>query len=91
MARKVAFIGTGGTIASIGKGPLDLIDYGANNTMVHAEDIVTAIPSVREIAEIDGVAGIMLTFDDFIVGMEQFGRYIQPLMKSRAHVLQAAA
>jgi pyrimidine oxygenase len=33
----------------------------------------------------------MLTFDDFIVGMEQFGRYIQPLMKSRAHVLQAAA
>jgi pyrimidine oxygenase len=44
-----------------------------------------------EIAEIDGVAGIMLTFDDFIVGMEQFGRCIQPLMKSRAHVLQAAA
>jgi pyrimidine oxygenase len=33
----------------------------------------------------------MLTFDDFIVGMEQFGRCIQPLMKSRAHVLQAAA
>jgi hypothetical protein len=29
MARKVVFIGTGGTIASIGKGPLDLIDYGA--------------------------------------------------------------
>ena len=52
MARKVAFIGTGGTIASIGKGPLDLIDYGANNTMVHAEDIVTAIPSVREVADL---------------------------------------
>jgi len=44
-----------------------------------------------EIAEIDGVAGIMLTFDDFVNGMEQFGRSIQPLMKSRAHVLQAAA
>src|SRR6266851_5041331 len=52
MARKVAFIGTGGTIASIGKGPLDLIDYGANNTMVHAEDIVTAVPSVREVADL---------------------------------------
>ena len=44
-----------------------------------------------EIAEIDGVAGIMLTFDDFLTGMDQFGRYIQPLMKSRAHILQAAA
>src|SRR5216684_4235040 len=52
MARKVVFIGTGGTIASIGKGPLDLIDYGANNTMVHPEDIVTAIPSVREVADL---------------------------------------
>jgi L-asparaginase len=52
MARKVAFIGTGGTIASIGKGPLDLIDYGANDKMVHAEDIVTAIPSVREVADL---------------------------------------
>jgi L-asparaginase len=52
MARKVAFIGTGGTIASIGKGPLDLLDYGANNTMVHAEDIIAAIPSVHEIAEV---------------------------------------
>jgi L-asparaginase len=52
MARKVVFIGTGGTIASIGKGPLDLIDYGADNTMVHAEDIVTVIPSVREVADL---------------------------------------
>ena len=25
----------------------------------------------------------MLTFDDFIVGMEQFGEHIQPRMKSR--------
>ena len=31
------------------------------------------------------------TCDDFVKGMDQFGRYIQPLMKSRAHVLQAAA
>ena len=52
MARKVAFIGTGGTIASIGKGPLDIIDYSANNTMVHAEGIVTAIPSVREVVDL---------------------------------------
>jgi pyrimidine oxygenase len=44
-----------------------------------------------EISDIEGVAGVMLTFDDFLIGMEQFGRFIQPLMKSRAHVLQAAA
>ncbi|MGV8831728.1 MAG: pyrimidine utilization protein A [Devosia sp.] len=36
-----------------------------------------------EIAEKPGIEGIMLTFDDFIIGMEQFGEHIQPLMKSR--------
>ena len=43
-----------------------------------------------ELAEIEGIAGIMLTFDDFLIGMDQFGQYIQPLMKSRAHVTAAA-
>ena len=37
-----------------------------------------------EIATIRGLKGIMLTFDDFILGMEQFGEHIQPRMKSRA-------
>jgi pyrimidine oxygenase len=37
-----------------------------------------------EIAEIPDLKGVMLTFDDFIVGMEQFGEHIQPRMKSRA-------
>ena len=27
---KVAVIGTGGTICSIGTGPFDILDYGAN-------------------------------------------------------------
>jgi pyrimidine oxygenase len=35
-------------------------------------------------AEIEGLAGVMLTFDDFVIGVEQFGQRIQPLMKSRA-------
>jgi len=26
----------------------------------------------------------MPTFDDFVIDIEQFGRHIQPLMKSRA-------
>jgi pyrimidine oxygenase len=33
----------------------------------------------------------MLTFDDFLIGMEQFGERIQPLMKSRAAKLQQVA
>lgn len=37
-----------------------------------------------ELAAIPGVDGVMLSFDEFIGGMENFGRYIQPLMKSRS-------
>jgi pyrimidine oxygenase len=44
-----------------------------------------------EAATVPGTKGIMLTFDDFIVGMEDFGRRIQPLMSSRADRLKAAA
>jgi pyrimidine oxygenase len=36
-----------------------------------------------EAAGLPGTKGLMLTFDDFLVGMDQFGRHIQPLMKSR--------
>jgi hypothetical protein len=34
-----------GLISSIGKGPLDVLDYMANNTMLHADGIVAAIPA----------------------------------------------
>jgi len=44
-----------------------------------------------EIAEVKGAAGVMLTFDDFLVGMDQFGQRIQPLMKTRAHLAGRAA
>ncbi|MBB97601.1 MAG: pyrimidine utilization protein A [Rhodobacteraceae bacterium] len=44
-----------------------------------------------EIAATPGLKGIMLTFDDFIVGIEQFGEHIQPLMKSRNTALLEAA
>jgi pyrimidine oxygenase len=36
-----------------------------------------------EAAAVPGTRGIMLTFDDFLIGLEQFGRRIQPLMASR--------
>ena len=49
---KVAFIGTGGTIASLGRGPLDLQDYGAVGKMMHAEEIVAKWPVVHQVADV---------------------------------------
>jgi pyrimidine oxygenase len=43
-----------------------------------------------EAAAMPGVKGIMLTFDDFIAGMDIFGQRIQPLMECRRHVMAAA-
>ena len=36
-----------------------------------------------EAAEMPGVKGIMLTFDDFLAGMDDYGTRIQPLMRCR--------
>ncbi|WP_158742671.1 pyrimidine utilization protein A [Acidisphaera sp. L21] len=44
-----------------------------------------------DLAAVPGVQGAMLTFDDFVIGMEQFGTRIQPLMKSRQQALSQAA
>ena len=43
-----------------------------------------------EVATVPGVAGVMLTFDDFILGMQAFGEHVQPLMTSRRSVLTEA-
>jgi pyrimidine oxygenase len=37
-----------------------------------------------EMAEVPNTGGVLLTFDDFVEGVENFGTRIQPLMKSRA-------
>jgi len=39
-------------------------------------------------ATVPGVRGVMLTFDDFVEGMDKFGQRIQPLMATRRHVLE---
>ncbi|WP_428391440.1 pyrimidine utilization protein A [Lichenicoccus sp.] len=39
------------------------------------------------VASVPGTEGVLLTFDDFITGTEAFGARIQPLMKTRAHVV----
>ena len=68
---------TASNLASIVKDPqptniLKLI--GSYASVAGMLDAIGALPSVK---------GVMLTFDDFIVGMEQFGEHIQPLMETR--------
>ena len=42
-----------------------------------------------EIDGIPGLAGVLLTFDEFVSGTQMFGERIQPLMKTRQHVVQS--
>jgi pyrimidine oxygenase len=44
----------------------------------------TVAAHLDEVASIEGIRGIMLTFDDFLVGLERFGREVLPLLDCRA-------
>jgi L-asparaginase len=53
MARpKVAFIGTGGTISSLGRDALDIYDYAAAGNMLHAVEILDKWPETRLVADV---------------------------------------
>ena len=52
MKPKVAFIGTGGTISSLGEGPLDIMDYVRHDRRLHADEIVARYPELAEVAEV---------------------------------------
>ncbi|WOI58023.1 pyrimidine utilization protein A [Palleronia sp. LCG004] len=58
-------------------------------TLVGSHESVARM--LEEVAGIDGVKGIMMTFDDFLVGLDTFGQKIQPLMTCRQGALTAAA
>ncbi len=60
------------------------------NQGVFVGSYATVARLLDELSEVPGLAGVMLTFDDFLIGMEQFGTRIQPLMRSRARMLAAA-
>jgi L-asparaginase len=49
---KVAVIGTGGTISSVGRDPFDLIDYGANNTILQVDELLARFPELNTLAQI---------------------------------------
>ncbi|WP_372621051.1 asparaginase [Falsiroseomonas sp.] len=50
---KIAVIGTGGTIASQGSGPLDTQDYASSGRpILTAEELVAGVPALAEVAEV---------------------------------------
>jgi L-asparaginase len=53
---KIAFIGTGGTISSLGRHSLDLLDYGSTDNRMQADAIIAMFPAVHEVAEVIPVA-----------------------------------
>jgi L-asparaginase len=62
----VAFIGTGGTISSLGKDSLDIVDYAAQGVMLHADQIVARFPELRQVATVIPVPyGNVPSFDIF--------------------------
>jgi pyrimidine oxygenase len=46
----------------------------------------TVAKMLDEVAAVPGTSGVLLTFDEFVSGVENFGKRIQPLMKCRSHV-----
>jgi L-asparaginase len=67
---KVAFIGTGGTISSMGDGPLDVQDYGRHNHRLHADEIIARFPETALVAEVipirfNNIVSPAIGFDDW--------------------------
>ncbi|NJL97810.1 MAG: asparaginase [Synechococcaceae cyanobacterium SM2_3_2] len=70
MKPKVAVIGTGGTIASLGLGPFDIQDYGAQRNMMQIDGMLAHFPEVYECADIvpvpyKAIASIDIGFADW--------------------------
>jgi L-asparaginase len=70
MLPKVAVIGTGGTISSIGVGPFDILDYIAQGHMLQVDELVAKFPEVETYAEVipvrfKAIPSPNITFDDW--------------------------
>ena len=78
---KVAFIGTGGTIASLGPTPLTLMDYGGPGRIMQAGDILARFPEVHEVAEVfavpfTAVASHRITFAEWLSLVRECDRLV---------------
>jgi len=63
--------------------PVSAVNFNMG-TLVGSYASVAAM--LDEMATVPGTAGALLTFDDFVRGIEDFGTRIQPLMQSRKHI-----
>ncbi len=61
MKPKVAFIGTGGTMSSLGTSPLDIMDYGATDNRMQADAILAKFPEAAEAVDV-----IAVNFDNIV-------------------------
>ncbi len=52
---KVAVIGTGGTISSVGRDSLDLIDYTKTGRKYEADELIEQFPAIHRVAEVTPV------------------------------------
>ncbi len=59
------------------------IDKLPTNQGVLVGSYASVARMLDELAAVPGVRGVMMTFDDFVIGMEQFGTRIMPLMRCR--------
>jgi pyrimidine oxygenase len=66
------------------------VDKLPTNQGVFVGSYASVARMLDEMATVPGVRGVMLTFDDFVVGMEQFGTRILPLMRCRTGGKKAA-
>lgn len=51
----------------------------------------TVATLLDQVMTVPGTGGVLLVFDDFLKGLDDFGTRIQPLMETRAHVTAEAA
>ena len=49
---RVAVIGTGGTISSVGRNSLDIVRYGENNKIYQVDELLNAFPETLEVADV---------------------------------------
>ncbi|MDO6683613.1 MULTISPECIES: pyrimidine utilization protein A [unclassified Oceanobacter] len=89
----VAWLGQQGAADTKSKGDTNIRQMADPTSAVNINmgtlvgSFATVAGMLDEIAEIPATSGVMLTFDDFVQGIEDFGQKIQPLMKSRKHVV----
>jgi pyrimidine oxygenase len=62
------------------KGEAGAVNFNAGTLIGSFESVAKMLDEIAS----ESIKGIMMTFDDFEAGVENFGTKIQPLMKSRA-------